>query len=314
MKTGVSHFCFPRRVWLVTAYACCLLAGASFLVSCSQEEKSGDARDLTPLVSVEGSDTLSELLNAWSAAFMKENPDIPVSFTEGDSGSGVQALLGKTTDVAATSRDLTDRERQAMHEKGLHLKRHLVAIDSIAVIVSPRNKLEEISLSQLQAVFSGKSTHWSSVLPGNNRPIDVLIREPNSGTGRYFTEHVLKRKLGAEDGQTAASYLESARVMTSNDAMILAVAQDEGAIGFVGLNFALSAGKQQVKLLRVKLLETSQAVMPSLKGAGDDYPLSRPLYLFCDLKPKPSVERFVEFCTSEKGQAIARDTGFITLK
>ncbi|MBK9142232.1 MAG: PstS family phosphate ABC transporter substrate-binding protein [Candidatus Melainabacteria bacterium] len=313
MKTGVSHSYFPRRVWLVTAYACCLLAGASLLVSCSQEEKSGDARDLTPLVSVEGSDTLAELLNAWSAAFMKENPDIPVSFTEGDSGSGVQALLGKTTDVAATSRDLTNRERQAMHEKGLHLKRHLVAIDSIAVIVSPRNKLEEISLSQLQAVFSGKSTDWSSVLPGNDSPIDVLIREPNSGTGRYFTEHVLKRKLGAEEGQTGASYLESARVMTSNDAMIQAVAQNDSAIGFVGLNFALSAGKQ-VKLLKVKLLETSQAVMPSLKGAGDDYPLSRPLYLFCDLKPKPSVERFVEFCTSEKGQSIARDTGFITLK
>ncbi|MBZ0186618.1 MAG: PstS family phosphate ABC transporter substrate-binding protein, partial [Candidatus Obscuribacterales bacterium] len=211
------------------------------------------------------------------------------------------------------SRDLTEAEQVEKHNKGLHLKRHMVALDSIAVIVSPTNTLEEITLKQLRQVFSGQIENWSDLVANKNEPIDVLMREKNSGTGRYFSEHVLNRQLTPDDALDKEEFCQESRVMTSNEAMISAVSASDRAIGFVGLNFALSASGK-VKLLKVKLLDTSVAVMPTMKNVADDYPLSRPLYLFADVDPKPTVKKFVDFCTADQGQKIARDHGYVTIK
>jgi len=297
----------------VRVFRLAVLVGLTALVAgACTKDNSNDPRNLTPLVSIEGSDTMSVLLDRWKEAFMKENPDIPVSVSVVDSGAGVKALLDRRTDIAASSRDLTNEENVTVHDKNIHLERRIVALDSIAVIVNPEATIDEISMVDLRKVFTGAKAKWSDLGTKTDEALLVCVREPDSGTSRYFSEHVMRAPSSPKTAPLV-SFAKTARVLTSNEALIEAVAGNKNAIGFIALSNAVES-KEKVKILKVKLLETSEAVMPSLKATTDDYSLSRPLYMFFDRKPKPSTRKFVDFCLSDKGQAIVKDNGFVNLK
>ncbi len=282
-------------------------------MGCTKTETAADPRNLTPMVSIEGSDTMKPLLDDWSKQFMVEHPDIPVSVTIVDSGAGVKALVEKSTDIAASSRDLTNEENETVHTKGIHLVRRIVALDSIAIIVNPSLPLSEISMSDLRKVFTGKLTKWSELAPTLSGPITVCVREADSGTAQYFNDHVMQPTPSQNHEHTAPGFAKTAKVITSNNSLLETVAADKGAIGFIPLSNAADDLKT-VKMLKVKLLDKSNAVMPSADATQDDYSLSRPLYMFFDSRSKPSTRKFVDFCTSAKGQEIVNGHGFVSLK
>jgi|SRR5579885_1944331 len=296
----------PNSTVLIAFFSVCVM-----LVAACGKTASSDPRSLTPMVSVEGSDTMTVLLTAWEKEFMKLHPDIPVSVTTADSGAGIQALLEQRTDVAASSRDLTPAENQSFHSKSMHLSREIVAMDSIAVIVNPTLSIDEISMDELKDVFTGKISEWSAIDPKLKVPIDVCVREPGSGTSKYFTEHVLKERGSAKDSPSSP-YAKSAKIFNSHEALIETVASDKNAVGYVGLSYAVSS-KSKVKLLKIKLLKTSPAVAPSKEAATNNYPLSRPLYIFFDSNAKPSTKQFAEFCMSSAGQDVVRQNGFVSM-
>lgn len=299
-----------------TVHAGRLIALAVALVSvlggCSKGG-GNDPRNLTPMVSIEGSDTMSVLLNGWAEAFKKENPDIPVSVTIVDSGAGVNALLNRRTDIAASSRDLTNAENETVHERNLHLERRIVALDSIAVVVNPEFQLDEITMQGLRKVFTGEITDWNDLDKKLQGPIAVYIREADSGTAHYFTEHALKTPRQPKDTQEP-TFVETAKILNSNDALLEAIATNKNAIGFIPYSNARDS-KDKVKTLKVRLMDTSpDAVAPTLAATTENYSLSRPLYMFFDSKTKQSTHKFVDFCLSAKGQEIVKENGFVKLK
>jgi len=197
---------------------------------------------------------------------------------------------------------LTDDERKSIREKGVRIDRRIVALDSIAVIVNPECPVEEITISDLAKTFSGEIDDWSKISQGfDGKPI-VFVREAKTGTSRYFREHVFSDLSHEAETSSEDPYLDSAKVVTSHQAMISGVSAEKGSIGYVGLGFALQ-NKDKVKVLKLKLLADSPPVIPTLTAETTNYPFSRPLYLFTDKNPKENAARFVEFCTSEKGKS-----------
>ena len=295
-----------RRLYSASFAVLLVVSALSFsLTACNMGSKK-DPRAQTSMVSIEGSDTMDILLTAWRKAFMKENPEIPVSVTSADSGQGIAALLDKTTDIAAASRDMSAEERKRLHDKGMKVNRAMVALDSIAIIVNKENPVDEITIANLRKIYSGEITDWGDLGGKTGEKIVVLNREKQSGTFRYFTEHVMKR---IDD--KVISFSEGIKVMTSNEAMLAGVDTSENAIGYCGLSIALGAG---AKTVSVKLLSTSSAVKPTLDSISRDYPLSRPLYLFYDQDPKPTVKQFVDYCLSAEGQKIVKEKGYLGIK
>jgi len=254
------------------------------------------------MVSVEGSDTMNQIMSTWAETFMKSNADVPVSLSTHDSGAGISALLNRTSDLAAASRDLTQEETALARTKDIRLKKVTVARDSVAVVVNPQNKVEELTLDQLKDIFTGATNNWNKV-GGPDLSISVYVREKQSGTGRFFAEHVLK----------GAKPAPKAKEVGSNDAVIDAVTRDRGAISFAGIGYALKEGAK-VKTVKLKLLPNSPAVAASQGSTTEDYPLSRPLILFMDEQPKDSVKKFVDFCLSDQGQQLVAGAGLVSVK
>lgn len=242
------------------------------------------------------------LVQAWAKEFMKTNPNVPVSVQSGDSGSGIEALINRTTDLAAASRDLSPAEAKLAAQKGDRLRKVTVARDAIVVIVNPNNPVDELSLEQLRQIFTGAKQNWHD-FGGPNKKIDLFTREKESGTSIYFQDHVL-------NGQPYAS---SAKILRVSDALTQAVRKSPWSIAYEGLGYGLSAANQ-VKLLKIKLTDSSKAVAPSQATAVGAYPLSRPLIIFLDRDSKDSVVRFVNFCMSQKGQELVEAQGYVKVK
>lgn len=277
-----------------------VLTAAPLLSGCQQPQPP-DPRKLTPMVSVEGSDTMGDLLKVWSQEFMKNNPDVPVSINIGDTSQGIAALIARTTDLASASRDLTDEEVVLAHKHKVRLRKVPVARDSVAVIVNADNPVSDMTMAELKSVFTGEISNWSKV-GGNDAKIDVLAREAGSGTSKFFISHVLKRSKIAK----------SATTVPSIETMMETIANNKNAIGYAGME-ALGEKPGKIKSLKLQLITDGTAVGATAASAIGGYPLSRPLFMFMDHDAKPSAQKFIDFCLSEDGQKLVEKAGYASI-
>ncbi|MBI3315765.1 MAG: phosphate ABC transporter substrate-binding protein, partial [Candidatus Omnitrophica bacterium] len=137
---------------------------------------------------IKGSDTMVNLVQAWTEGFMKENPEAFVAVTGGGSGTGIAALISGTCDLAMSSRSISPKEAALAAQKGAAPREYKVALDGLAVVVNPKNPVSKLTVEALADIFSGRVTHWKEV-GGEDLNIVVLSREVNSGTHVYFKEH-----------------------------------------------------------------------------------------------------------------------------
>lgn len=276
------------------------LMSLPFLSGCQQPQQP-DPRKLTPMVSVEGSDTMGDLLKVWADVFMKSNPDVPVSINKGDTSQGIAALISRTTDLASASRDLTDEEVVSLHKHKVRLKKVAVARDSVAILVHPENPVNDLTMDELKKIFCGEITNWSKV-GGKDEPISVFVRETGSGTSKFFIGHVLKPE----------KISKSATPVSSIETMMDSIGNSKNAIGYAGMG-ALIEAPGKVKSLKLQLINGGTAVGATVESAIGGYPLSRPLFVFMDYDPKPNAQKFVDFCLSQEGQKLVESAGYASI-
>ena len=175
-------------------------------------------------ITVKGSDTLVILAQKWAETYMGLHSEVKIDVTGGGSGIGFAALQGQTTDLCDASRQIKPAELQkcviAFHKRPTEYK---VALDGLSVYVNEQNPVNELTLDQLKGIFTGKITNWKEV-GGPDAPITIYSRENSSGTYEFFKGSVLQ-------GEDFAS---SAQTMPGTAALVQAVGQDTGGIGYGG--------------------------------------------------------------------------------
>lgn len=278
-----------------TVFTAALCAGLAVLSGCGPAQQGN-------VVSVTGSDTMLHLTQQWAEAFNASQSDIVVTVAGGGSGVGVAALINGTTDICMSSRDLTEEEMENAEAGGAEIVVLDVALDGIAMVVHPENPVDVVDMDQLKAIYTGAVTDWSEV-GGESREIMVLSRESSSGTYGYFREFVLDND----------DYTDDALLLPSTTAIIQSVAQDAGAIGYVGLGYAESQG-DAVKILPVKADSEAPAVTPTNEAiASGEYPIARPLHFYHQASVSEGAKAFADFCLSEAGQEIVVDALYVPI-
>ena len=96
------------------------------------------------------------------------------------SSSGIRMLLDGQLDFAQSSRSLTQSEKAIARSRGFALVQRPVAVDAIALVVHPSLKVSGLTIDQLQQIYQGKITNWSSV-GGPNLPIKPLSQRLEDG-------------------------------------------------------------------------------------------------------------------------------------
>lgn len=250
----------------------------------------GNARSAQKL-NVSGSTTILPIAEESADAFHKLHPETSVLVSGLGSSAGIEAVSAGTAEIGTSSRDLKPEEGK------LGLVDTPIAYDGIAVIVSPANPVNGMTMQQLQDVFAGKITNWKQ-LGGEDRPIDLVNRDEASGTREAFNKIVMKD----------AKFDPRAAVLPGTGQVRDVVARAAGSIGYISIGFV----KPRFTDVTVKALKIGGIAANETNVANKSYPIGRVLHFFTKGQPTGLTKEFVDFVLSNDVQkGVVVDAGFI---
>lgn len=235
-------------------------------------------------VTVAGSTSVQPFADMLAEEYMIVHPDEHLNVQGGGSSAGIEAAISGAAQVGMSSRELKGDETK--------LVRIEIARDAIAVVVHPTNPIADLSLEQIQSVFSGKVSRWSQV-GGPNRPIVVVTREEGSGTRSAFQDLVLGANVDVDPG---------ALVQDSNGAVRQLVSGDPNAIGYVSLGLV----NAEVKAVSIGGVRASDDNV----NAGT-YKLVRPFLFVLKAQPEGATKAFIDYVLSPTGQSSLMHEGLL---
>lgn len=245
-------------------------------------------------MTIDGSTTVLPIVQKAAETYMNEHSDVNISVQGTGSGNGIASLIDGTTDIADSSRDITQDEIDRAKANGVNPYETAIAHDAISIVVNPDNTIDALTVDQVKSIFTGQITNWKEV-NGPDMPIIVVTRDSSSGTYGSFLELALGK---------GANITDKAIVQASNQTVKNTVATTKGSIGYIGLGYVDSS---------VKAI-SYDGVMPTKESAvNHTYKLARELYMYTNGQPTGAVKDFIDFVLSPEGQNIVEEEGFVKI-
>lgn len=265
-----------------------------------------------------GSDTASALITRWTTGFQAEHRGARIQVQGSGSASAPIALIEGAADLGPMSRPMNDAEEGAFRARyGYAPTRFVVAHDAIAVFVHPDNPLSQITLAQLDAIYSSTRAcggtqpiqRWADLDPSGadvpaRPPVLAIGRDSGSGTHELFREIALCK----------GRYRPEVIAWPGNGAVVATVASNPEAIGYAGVGYVNGL----VRPLAIARTAGDAAFLPDeAQVASGHYPLARTIYLYVNRRPQQALaalpQAFIDYALSDEGQRLVRHEGFTPL-
>jgi phosphate transport system substrate-binding protein len=258
-----------------------------------------------------GSDTMNSEMALWAEGFKAFYPNVTIEVEGKGSNTAPPALIDGTAHFGPMSRTMKAEESDAFEKKFGYKPTPLPAsIDMLAVYVHKDNPIQSLTLQQVDAIFSksrkggfaqdvrtwgdlGLGGEWAS------KPISLYGRNSASGTYGYFKEHALFK----------GDYKDTVKEQPGSSSVIQGVASDRHGIGYSGIGYRTA----DVRAVPLAAKPGGKVIEASVENAySGEYPLSRFLYLYVNVKPKTALDplrgEFVRYIFSREGQlAVVKD-------
>jgi phosphate transport system substrate-binding protein len=123
------------------------------------------------------------VLEAEAKKFADVYPDVKFIISGTTTREAIVSILNEQTKTVCVDRMLNDEERGAARDAHLPIVETVIGFDALAIIVNPRNSVEQMSKATLRDIVWGKSRLWSQV-PGSSvsGTIELTLTGKNSGT------------------------------------------------------------------------------------------------------------------------------------
>lgn len=267
-----------------------ILSVAAILVVVSPGLSS--AQDSTRVIT-SGSSTVAPLVTELGRVFEQSHPKMRVEVETGGSSRGVADAIKGVVDFGMASRTL----KPAEENEGLRAV--TVAWDGIAIILNKNNPVNQLSVNQIKAIYTGRITNWSE-LGGKDSPIVVVNKAQGRSTLELFLEHF---KLKAED-------IKASSIIGDNQQGVKLISSNPNAIGYVSIGTA-EFEEQNGADLKLLPLEGVKASTANVKNGS--YPLRRPLNLVLKGSPSSAAQEFIDFAASARANSIIEELYFVPI-
>ena len=255
---------------------------------------------------INGSTTVLPVMQKAGEAFMASHPDIQLSISGGGSGNGIKALMEGQCNIAMSSRDMKDKEKEACKAKNINPVRTTIAVDAIVPVVNPGNPLKEITSEQLKDIYAGTITNWKDV-GGKDQEIIAFQRRADSGSQTLFQKLLIQggplMEAPTELAPTAMGELVDSIAEYNNSA---------NAIGFsVYYYIDQMYSKPGLRLLAV------DGVTPSNETIADQsYPLCNEFYaaILQDSAADSPERRIYEWLSTDAGRSCIERSGYVAVQ
>ena len=190
------------------------------------------------------------IYSAWFKDFSRKTSGVTVDYQAKGSGAGIQDLINRTVDFAASDAAMTP-EQIAQVKDGVVLLPMTAGEIVLAYNLPGQPQNLKLPRDVYPDIFLGKITKWNDpriaaanpdiTLP--DLPITVVRRSDASGTNFVFTKHLsaispaFKEKVGFG---TTVSWPQSDKLVAApkNDGVTATIKQTPGAIGYIEYGYA----------------------------------------------------------------------------
>lgn len=314
-KHGRSRALPAMAVSLLLVTAAC---GSDDEASGTAAAPTGESAALTSLegaIRMDGSSTVAPVMKVAAEDFQSATGNgVTVTVGVSGTGGGFEKFCRGETDISNASRPIKggtpDKpgEKEACAANGIEYAELQVANDALSVIVNPENTWARcLTMGHLEKMWRPDAPvgNWKDVDPAfPDKPVKRFGAGTDSGTFDYFTEAV-----NGKGGVVTKDYNPS----EDDNVTITGVAGDEGAIGFLGLSYAL---ENKSKVTAVQIDGGNGCVTPNAETvqSGAYAPLGRPLFVYVSTKAaaRPEVKAFVEYYF-DNVDAITKEALFVAL-
>lgn len=219
--------------------------------------------------------------------FMKKRSDVDLVVEAGGAYPALLALKRGSIDIAATSGEIGRRYDDPK------LRSYLIARDAIAIIVNPKNPVDDISPNHVRGIFENEVINWGTV-GGRDEHINLIDRGGSDTSDREELAQIVLGHRGLFKGVE--------RTAVSDDEMHSLVAGDPDALGFCGWE-DVTDGVKAVSIGGVPLNRET-----ILSGR---YPYSWPYYFVTYGDESPAVKAFIAYAQSEDVQSELNKAGLV---
>ena len=259
----------------------------SLVMAVSLLTVSAAADKLSGTVATNGSTSMEKVIGILSEQFMEDNDKVTITYDATGSGTGIEAVATGTCDIGLASRNLKDAEV----EKGWAAT--TLALDGIAIIVNENCPVDDLTVEQIAAIFTGLVTDWADF--GGKGDIACIGREAGSGT-----------RDGFESITKTTDKCVLAQELTSTGAVIAAVKSSENAIGYA--SYAAVEGQEGIKVLTVEGVEcTAENIVDG------SYVIQRPFNLvtLAEGELSEAAQAFFDYMLSEDAAELITMAGAV---
>jgi phosphate transport system substrate-binding protein len=210
----------------------------------------------------------------------------------------INSLTSGKVSIAILSRKLSEAEAKVFRQKKIQPRETAFATDGIALI---RNKNTTDSLIALSSVIDFLKQKPSAIK-------GLVFDNPNSSTVSYFKNLA---QLNAMPTKNVFSF-------NTNNQVIKYVAENEGMVGIIGLNWLMQPTAEvesligKITILKIKDSNKQNYYYPTQDNiAGQDYPLARDLYIVNCQGGEGLGMGFASFLAGQIGQRIVLKSGLV---
>lgn len=252
---------------------------------------------------VDGSTATIPLAEAFEANF-KAVPVEEVEITHSKTHNAYEKLIAGDVDLILVTEPSEDALELAK-ENNVELEVIKVVNEGFVFFINSQNPVKNLSLEQIQKIYSGEITNWSEV-GGNDEEIIAYQRPVNSGSQTGMLSLVMKNIpiVEAPKERVAMEMFDIIDVVSDYE-------NNSAAIGYSYYYYANTMYlSDDITLLSVDGVEPNNETIK----AGE-YPIQTAYYIVIRKdEPEDSKTReLVEVMISKRGQLVAENAGYVPL-
>jgi phosphate transport system substrate-binding protein len=276
---------------------------------------------------IAGTAAMSGMVQGWLNVLQRAHPMIEVALESGDPNLAGRALADGTCDIGYTGRMLWPDEINAINtSRGNPSRSYGITSGTFGdktttlptgIFVHKTNPIQEISLTQLDGIFSAERRRggvplmtWGDLGVAGQWSPELI----HAFTTKHMTGPMYDMQQTLLRGGAWAPAVRQVGEIRQDDMLIAALSNHRLSIGLAGIAYSDPA----LKMLPVRDDATGLAFAPTYEHVRSGrYPLIRLQYLHAVGSPsqplKPELRELLRIVWSREGQDLAAQKGFLPL-
>lgn len=211
-------------------------------------------------------------------------------------------LIDGKVELVIAARAASRDENKYARDNNVALIEKPIAKDALTFMVNNSNSIESLSVEQIRKIYTGDITNWQEV-GGEDMLITPYVRNRNSGSQEKFETMVM-------DGLEIKKFPEW-HMGTAMDTPYFQIENDRSGIAFSPYYYySVIVGYGSTKAIGIEGVSMTKENI-----YNDTYPYVTNIYasIRADIDKSSTAYKIFEFLTSDKGQSVVEESGYIPL-